>query len=76
MVADQLLRFAEAGISAPASPGVGFLTFDALASMAADLGLAWHYVPSRGSLLWRLRRRVAGIRLNRAPAAFGIWVAQ
>ena len=77
MVADQLRRFeAEAGIAAPTCPGVGFLTFDALASMAADLGLAWHYVPSRGSLLWRLRRQVAGIRLRRAPAAFGMWVAR
>jgi SAM-dependent methyltransferase len=77
MVAEQLLRFEEeAGIAAPTCPGVGFLTFDSLASIAADLGLAWHYVPSRGSLLWRLRRQVGGIRRRRAPAAFGMWMAQ
>jgi SAM-dependent methyltransferase len=77
MVADQLRRFeAEAGIEAPTRTGVGFLTFEALASIASDLGLEWHFVPSRGSMLWRLRRQVAGIRLRRAPAAFGLWMAR
>jgi SAM-dependent methyltransferase len=76
MVADQLRRFADAGIAAPSCAGVGFLTFEGLASMAATLDLAWQFVPSRGSMLWRLRRRISGMRLRRAPAAFGLWMAR
>jgi SAM-dependent methyltransferase len=77
MVADQQRRFAaEAGIAAPTCAGVGFLTYEGLASIAKNLGLNWHYVPSRGSMLWRLRRQIGGIRLRRAPAAFGMWMAR
>jgi SAM-dependent methyltransferase len=76
MVADELRRFeTEADIAAPTCSGVGFLTFGALASTAAELNVEWHYLPSRGSLRWRLKRRLAGIRLRRAPAAFGLWMA-
>jgi SAM-dependent methyltransferase len=77
MVADELRRFAaEAGIAAPRCTGVGFLTFEALASIAANLHLSWSYVPSRGSMIWRIRRQMARVRLRRAPAAFGMWTAR
>jgi SAM-dependent methyltransferase len=77
MLADQRRRFTtDAGIAAPACTGVGFLTFDTLAAIAATLGLDWHYRPSRGPMLWRCRRQMARIRLRRAPAAFGLWMAR
>ena len=60
----------------PVQPGVGYLTF-ALLSRAADLlGLRAQFFPSRGPIAWRIRRELGRIRLRRAPAAFGIWVAR
>lgn len=77
MVADQLTRFAEAcGVAAPVRQGVGFLTYRELDHTAARLGLAPAFFPSRGPLSWRLRRAIARVRLGRAPAAFGVWVAR
>jgi hypothetical protein len=57
-------------------PGVGFLTFADLDRVATDLGLRARFFPSRGPVGWRLRRHLARFRLRRAPAAFGVWVAQ
>jgi SAM-dependent methyltransferase len=54
----------------------GYLTFARLAGAAERLELHPHFVPSRGSLAWRLRRHVARVRSRRAPAAFGLWVAR
>jgi SAM-dependent methyltransferase len=56
--------------------GIGFLTYDSLDEVAAALGLRARFFPSRGPLAWRLRRQLARLRLKRAPAAFGLWVAQ
>lgn len=57
-------------------PGAGYLTFARLAGVAEKLALRPQFVPSRGPLGWRLRRTVARVRLRRAPAAFGLWVAR
>ena len=43
---------------------------------AAQLRLQPRFVPSRGSIKWRLHRTASRIRLHRAPAAFGLWVAR
>ena len=64
------------GIADVVRPGVGFLTFARLAGIAEKLALRPQFVPSRGPLGWRLRRGVARVRLRRAPAAFGLWVAR
>ena len=77
MVADQQRRFgADYGVAAPLRQGVGFLTFDRLRRQALEMGLRDRFIPSRGSLAWQVRRAMARWRLGRAPAAFGVWVAQ
>jgi hypothetical protein len=52
------------------------LTFDLLTRAASALGLRAEFFPSRGPLGWRVRRELGRIRLGRAPAAFGVWVAR
>jgi SAM-dependent methyltransferase len=76
MVAGQLRRIADQHGIAPVRPGLGFLTFDALDEAASALGLHGRFTPSPGSLAWRVRREIGRLRLRRAPAAFGVWVAQ
>jgi SAM-dependent methyltransferase len=77
MVSETQQRFmTECGCSQVVQPGAGYLTFSRLAGIAEDLALRPHFVPSRGPLGWRLRRSVARVRLRRAPAAFGLWVAR
>lgn len=77
MVADQLRSFTvDYGVADAVQPGIGFLTFADLDRTAADLGLRSRFVPSRGPIGWRVRRQVGRLRLHRAPAAFGVWVAQ
>jgi SAM-dependent methyltransferase len=77
MVGAQLRRFMmECGCADVVQAGAGYLTFARLADIAEKLALRPQFVPSRGSLGWRLRRSVARVRLRRAPAAFGLWVAR
>ena len=57
-------------------PGVGYLTFARLGAIAESLDLQAQFVPTRGPLPWRLRRQFARVRLRRAPAAFGLWMAR
>jgi SAM-dependent methyltransferase len=77
MVSATQERFmSECGCANVVQPGAGYLTFSRLADIAEKLALRPHFVPSRGPLGWRLRRSVARVRLRRAPAAFGLWVAQ
>jgi hypothetical protein len=38
--------------------------------------MAVEFVPSRGSLRWRLGRQLSRLRLGRRPASFGLWVAR
>lgn len=67
---------AEYGVVNVVRAGVGFLTFSDLDRATTALGLRGQFIPSRGPLGWRIRRQIARIRLRRAPAAFGVWVAQ
>ncbi len=72
-----LERFkSDCGCSDAVQPGAGYLTFARLDGIADTLALRPQFVPSRGPLGWRLRRGVARVRLRRAPAAFGLWVAR
>jgi len=77
MAGAALQRFVRVcGCSNVVQPGPGYLTFARLAGVAERLALRPQFVPSRGPLGWRLRRGVARVRLRRAPAAFGLWVAR
>ena len=77
MLGAALQRFMQqCGCTGVFHPGEGYLTFSRLAGIAEKLALRPHFVPSRGPLGWRLRRGVARVRLRRAPAAFGLWVAR
>jgi SAM-dependent methyltransferase len=64
------------GTSGVVRPGVGYLTFARLTEIAQSLELEPAFVPTRGPLPWRLRRQIARVRLRRAPAAFGLWMAR
>jgi hypothetical protein len=66
----------EHGLTDVVRPGAGFLTFAQLEIAAAALGLRGRRFPSHGPLGWRISRQIARLRLARAPAAFGLWVAQ
>ena len=77
MVGDKLRRFRiDCGLSDAIQQGIGYLTFAMLAAIAERLHLHPQFVPSRGPIGWRLRRSLARLRLRRAPAAFGLWVAR
>ncbi len=77
MLADQDTRMrTEQGIANPIRSGVGFLTYASMERIFATLGLRARWHPSRGPLAWRVRRQLSRLRLRRAPAAFGVWVAQ
>jgi hypothetical protein len=77
MVADGLRRIQAAhGLDTVLRPGLGFLTFAALERATSSHGLRGRFFPSRGPIGWRVRRQLARLRLQRAPAAFGVWVAQ
>jgi SAM-dependent methyltransferase len=77
MLADQAAHMThEYGLSDVIRPGVGFLTFDALESATTKAGLRGRFFASTGPLAWRLGRRLAHLKLRRAPAAFGVWVAE
>ena len=77
MVDAKIQRFVcECGFTDVVQQGAGYLTFTRLARVAEKLALRAQFVPSRGPLGWRLRRSVSRVRLRRAPAAFGLWVAR
>jgi SAM-dependent methyltransferase len=77
MVASVRRRFREQyGLADPVTPGVGFLTFDEVEAAFTSLGMSARFFPSPGPLRWRLRRPLARLRLGRAPATFGAWVAR
>ena len=77
MVDDTVRRFVvDCGLREVVCPGAGYLTFALLAAIAERLQLRPEFVPSRGPLRWRMRRQFARVRLGRAPAAFGLWVAR
>lgn len=77
MVDEKFRRFtADYGITDVVRAGAGYLTFAQLGAAAGRLQLRAQFVPSRGPLGWRVRRHVGRVRLGRAPAAFGLWVAR
>ena len=77
MVGDKLRRFRiDCGLAGAIQQGLGYLTFAMLAAIAERLHLNPQFVPSKGPIGWRLRRTLARLRLRRAPAAFGLWVAR
>jgi SAM-dependent methyltransferase len=72
MLAERQQTFAER-IGGPLEWGVGYLTVDGLARTAREGGLPLRRIPSRGGPGWAVRRWLAGRRLRRQPASFGIW---
>jgi SAM-dependent methyltransferase len=76
MLDAQRRRWADATGEGPVQPGVGYLTFSLMARAAELLRLRAEFFPSRGPFGWRVRRELGRIRLGRAPAAFGVWVAR
>ena len=64
------------GLTEIVRQGEGYLTLVRLRDAARDLNLETRFFPSRGGLGWALRRFVAGIKIRRHPAGFGLWVAQ
>jgi hypothetical protein len=77
MVDDNTRRFMDAcGLAEVVQPGPGFLTYDRLARIADRLDLRLRFIPSRGPIKWRVQRMASRVRLGRAPAAFGVWIAR
>jgi len=76
MASDMASRFESASADGFQRTGTGYLTFPAMEATARSLGLHAEFSPSRGPIGWRLRRRLGGLRLGRAPAAFGLWVGK
>jgi SAM-dependent methyltransferase len=77
MMADERRRMQiEGGVREPLRNGVGFLTYRGMQRTCAGLGLRAQWFPSRGPLVWRMKRLTAYARLRRAPAAFGVWVGR
>ncbi len=77
MVAEQNVRIAAThGLEQVLRPGPGFITFEQLDGFARQTGRRSRFLPSRGPFRWRAGRAWARMRLGRAPAAFGVWVAQ
>ena len=72
MVAERQQGFADR-IGRPLEWGVGYLTVDGLERTAREAGLVLQRIPSRGGPGWALRRWLAGRKLRRQPAGFGIW---
>lgn len=72
MVAERQQSFADR-IGTPLEWGAGYLTVDGLAQTAREAGLPLQRAPSRGGPGWAVKRWLAGRRLRRQPAGFGIW---
>ncbi len=60
-------------IGKPFEWGAGYLTVDGLARTATEAGLMLQTIPSRGGPGWAFKRWLAGRKLRRQPASFGIW---
>lgn len=77
MVRDMAARFeADGSVREFARTGAGYLTFGSLDAVAPTIGLRAEFIRSRGSIAWRLRRGLGGLRLGRSPASFGLWVGK
>jgi ubiquinone/menaquinone biosynthesis C-methylase UbiE len=77
MLDDKHRRFrSEHKLRAIVQPGAGYLTFSSLAAVAERWNAQAHFVPTRGPIGWRVRRHLSRVRLQRAPADFGVWVVR
>ena len=56
--------------------GMGFLTLAGLTEIAKALDIDSQFFYSSGGLLWDIQRFVAGLKLRREPANFGIWIGR
>jgi hypothetical protein len=72
MLAEREQRFADR-IGNPVEWGAGYLTVDGLARTATEDGLMLRRIRSRGGPGWAFKRWLAGRKLRRQPASFGIW---
>jgi len=73
MLAERQQGFADRIGSRPVEWGTGYLTVDSLAQTATDAGVMLQRIPSRGGPGWAFKRWLAGRKLRRQPASFGIW---
>jgi SAM-dependent methyltransferase len=72
MLAERQRGFTER-IGKPFEWGAGYLTVDGLARTATEAGLMLQTIPSRGGPGWAFKRWLAGRKLRRQPASFGVW---
>ncbi len=72
MLSDRRRRFAEY-LDTPIGWGVGFLTMDLLEHAAFESHVSVRRIASPGGLSWAFKRWIAGRKLRRQPATFGIW---
>lgn len=72
MLAERWQSFADR-IGRPVEWGAGYLTVDGLERTAKQAGLMLERIPSRGGPGWAFKRWLAGRKLRRQPASFGIW---
>lgn len=72
MLAERQRGFADR-IGRPIEWGVGYLTVDGLARTATESEVTLRGIPSRGGPGWAFKRWLAGRKLRRQPASFGIW---
>ena len=72
MLADRQRGFT-GRIGRPVDWGAGYLTLDGLVRTAAEAGLMLRRIPTRGRPEWAFKRWLAGRKLRRQPASFGIW---
>ena len=72
MLAKRQQGFADR-IGRPVAWGAGYLTVDGLARTAREAGLMLQRIPSRGGPGWAFKRWLAGRKLRRQPASFGVW---
>jgi SAM-dependent methyltransferase len=72
MLAERRQGFADR-IGRPVEWGAGYLTVDGLERTATDAGMMLQRIPSRGGPGWAFKRWLAGRKLRRQPASFGIW---
>jgi len=77
MTTDLLARLAaDHQLDQPVRAGQGYVTFSGVEEACERAGLKATFARSRGVLPWRVRRQFARLKLRRAPAAFGVWVAR
>lgn len=55
-------------------PSQGYLVADEMRAIGRRLGIELRYYATRGDLGWSLRRYWAGLKLQREPASFGLWL--